>query len=107
MAQIPYTQSSVVGATIPWAPAAAGDTVAVASDGVLLVRNGSGSPVTVTVVVPGSKYGQARPDITKAIAAGADAVFGPFPADIGDPTDRMVHVNYSATADVERAAISI
>lgn len=108
MALLAYQQATVVGTTLTMdAAGGSGDTVAVASDGLLLVRNGSGASLTVTITVPGSKYGQARPDISKVILAGGFAVFGPFPADIADPTDRLVHVDYSDEANVTVAAINV
>lgn len=108
MALLSYQQAAAVGADIALAAAAGGgDTVAPRADGIVLVRNGSGAEITVTVVVPGSQYGKARPDITKAVAAGAFAAFGPFPTDLADPTDQLVDITYSAVTTVTVAAIRI
>lgn len=70
----------------------------------LLIRNGSGAGITVTVVVPGNDpYGTAKPDFTKTVAAGALTSFGgPFPNDLGDPAhSNMVNVICSAVASVQ------
>lgn len=108
MALLAYQKSAAVGATITMAAAdVAGDTVAPRADGMVLVRNGSGAEITVTVVVPGTQYDKARPDITKAVAAGAYAAFGPFPNDLADPTDHLVDITYSAVTTVTVAAISV
>lgn len=108
MAALDYQQATVTGTTLTMAAAgASGDTIPVSGNGCLIVHNGDAAPKTVTVVVPGSQYGQARPDITKVIAAGGYAVFGPFPSDLGDPTDRLVDVTYSAVTSVTVGAISI
>jgi hypothetical protein len=44
----------------------------------LRVKNGSASPITVTVDTPGSVDGQAITDLALTIAAGEDRLFGPF-----------------------------
>jgi hypothetical protein len=75
----------------------------------VLVRNGSGSSITVTVVVPGNDpYGTARPDFTKTVAAGAlTSLGGPFPAELGDPAhSSMVNIICSATASVQLFVVS-
>ena len=108
MATLTYQQSKVTGTTVTLAPATSGgDKVAPSASGIVLVRNGDTNPHTVTVVVPGNEYGQARPDVPVAIAAGAFAVLGPFPTDVGDPTDRLVHLTYDAVTSVTVAAIAI
>lgn len=104
MADLGIQKSKVVGADfVPVAAGGSGDTVPIGAK--LFVRNGDASSKTITVVVPGTQYGQARPDITKAVAAGEYAIFGPFPADLADPSDGKVHITYSATTSVLVAAI--
>lgn len=87
------------------AAGASGDTVAPGERTVLHVKNGSGSSINVTVAVPGTEYGQARPDPVVAVGAGADK-FIYLPDEIADPTDHRVHVTYSATTSVTVAALS-
>ena len=80
--------------------ATTGDTVPVGSK--VLVSNGSGSSITVTVVVPGNDtYGSARPDFTKTVAAGALTQLGPFPNDLADPATGLVTVICSSVSSVK------
>jgi hypothetical protein len=102
MANLVPQSTAVVGTTLTtYTPTATvGDTVPINSR--VLVRNGSGAGINVTVVTPGNdSYGLARPDIVTAVGAGAMAMFGPFPADLGDPAaSYAVTVICSATATV-------
>lgn len=108
MADLSYQQSEITGIAVTFANAAAGgDTVAVNARGLLLVRNQDAAAKTVTVVVPGTKYGQALPDVPVAVDAGATAAIGPFPADLADPTTGRVHVTYSAVTSVTVAAVLV
>jgi hypothetical protein len=107
MANLSAQTTAVTGTTIPSvAPTATtGDTVPVGSHA--LIRNGSGSPINVTVETPGNDtYGQARPDIVTAVAAGAVAKFGPFPADLADPVTGVVKIICSAVASVELRVVA-
>ena len=106
MANLTIQEGKVTGTALTMAAASGGgDTVPVG--GALLVRNGDASSKTVTVAVPGEKYGQARPDIEVVMAAGATALIGPFPPDLADDEDRLVHVTYSAVTSVTVAAINL
>lgn len=108
MAQLSYQQAKTTGQAITMqAASGGGDSVTVAENGALLVRNGDASSKTVTVVVPGTQYGQARPDIAVVVAAGETALIGPFPFDLADPVTRLVNVTYSAVTAVTVAAITI
>jgi hypothetical protein len=96
-------QTTVVTGTVltPIAPTVTvGDWVPIGS--YVTVRNGSGSSINVTIVVPGNDaYGSARPDPVKAVAAGANTRFGPFPYDLGDPAhSNMINIICSAVATV-------
>lgn len=105
MADLAIQRGSVTGAVVTMAAASGGgDTMP--SGASLLVRNADASSKTVTIAVPGSKYGQARPDFSLAVPAGAIARFGPFPHDLADPADGKVHITYSAVTSVTVAAIS-
>lgn len=109
MANLSFQSAKITGGGVTLAPATAGgDTLAPNIRGALLVQNGSGASVTVTVVVPGNtKYGQANPDVAVAVAAGGYELIGPLPSDLADPADGLVHVTYSAAASVNVAAVSI
>lgn len=111
MALKQYAQAKIGGTILPFTAATTGpgDTIAANGKGALIVLNGGGSAITVTVAVPGlTKYGAAQPDVASiSIAAGAYAVIGPFPADLKDQTDGLVHVTYSAVTSVTIAAVQI
>lgn len=107
MATLTAQTSQVTGTTLTGVtPAGAGgDLVPVGSH--LLVRNGSGASVNVTIETPGNDtYGQPRPDVVTAVAAGAVAKFGPFPNDLADPVTGLVKIVCSATASVELRVVA-
>lgn len=89
------------------AAAVGGDTVPCESGTALIVKNGSGSSVTVTVVTPGTKSGLAIADQTVAVAAGAETIIGPFGSDFADTTDGRAHVSYSSVTTVTVACVHI
>lgn len=108
MATLNYQQAKVTGTAVTFAAATSGgDKVAPSTNSVVLVRNADTNPHTVTVAVPGNQYGQARPDVPVVVAAGTTAVIGPFPTDLGDPTDRLVHLTYDAVTAVSIAAVTV
>lgn len=100
MALLTYQQPTLAGTTITYAAAAGGgDTLGYTPTGVLRVKNGGGSPITVTVVTPGNtKYGQADPDIPVSVAAAGEKAIGPFPAELA--VDGIVSVTYSGVTSV-------
>lgn len=108
MANLAYQKSKTTGQAITMAAAGgSGDLLQPNERGALLVRNADATSKTVTVAVPGTEYGQERPDIAVVVAAGEFALIGPLPADLGDLTDGKVHVTYSATTSVTVAAVII
>ena len=107
MANLPAQTTAVTGTTLTSVTptATVGDTVPIGSEA--LIRNGSGASINVTIVTPGNDtYGQARPDIVTAVAAGALAKFGPFPVDLADPVTQVVTLICSAVATVELRVVS-
>lgn len=108
MATLTYAQVGIAGTNPNFAAATAGgDKVAPSDRGALLVRNGSGVSINVTIDVPGNtKYGLANPDVVVAVPAGADRLIGPFPADLAQ-TDGFVAIAYSAVTTVTVAAVTI
>lgn len=106
MAALTYQQAQIAGVPLTFAAASAGgDTVFPNDHGVVLVRNSGGASINVTIAVPGNtKYGIANPDPVVAVAAAATVAIGPFPADLGDPADGLVHLTYSSVTAVTVAA---
>lgn len=67
----------------------------------LIVNNASGGSTNITILNPGTtKYGQANPSITGAVAAGTMRVFGPFYYDLAQLSDSLIDVTSSVTASV-------
>ena len=100
MANLTAQTTQVIGTDLTPVTPTASDTVPVGSR--LIVRNGSGAGVTITIVTPGNDtYGQARPDIPKTVAAGAVTILGPFGADLADPITGVVTITSSAQASVQ------
>lgn len=100
MALLTHQAPTLAGTAVTYAAAAAGgDTFGRTAAGVLRVKNGSASSVTVTVVTPGNtKYGQADPDVPVAVAAGAEVAIGPFSDALA--VDGVISVTYSAVTSV-------
>lgn len=73
----------------------------------LYIQNDSAGSFTATIPVSGTIDGLTIPDNTVVVAAGACAIFGPFPrGGIYSQTSEKIHVNASATsADVKLAVI--
>lgn len=109
MATLTYKQATVAGTNPAMAAASAGgDKVAPNDRGALLVLNGSGAPIDVTIVWPGNtKYGPANPDPVVAVPAGAYRLIGPFGSDLASSIDGLVAITYSAVTTVSVAAVSI
>lgn len=101
MAFLTPVQVKITGTKITKVAASAGGDTFAPGDVKLVVVNGDASPHTVTIAVPGNtKYGQAQPDIAQTIPAGEEWEFGPFPVDLADPADGVVHVTYDAVTSV-------
>jgi len=90
-----------------------GDILPVGPNVALLVTNGGGSPITVTIQTTAQKGGLAVADAGGSVPAGASRVFGPFPASLfaqaDDATDgpNKVLVDYSAVTSVTRAVFTL
>lgn len=97
----------IIGTDQTFAAVAASDTFVPNQHGFWEVVNASAGSINVTLVVPGAIYGQARPDVVKAVAAGARAKIGPLVADLADPATGLITITHSATASVTGAYIYI
>lgn len=105
MAQIFYKQVKITGDAITLDPVTSSDTVAPDERGFYQIKNAGGVAVDVTIVVPGSLYGQARADIGPvSVAAGDTREFGPLVPDLADPSSGLITINHSVTASVTAAA---
>lgn len=98
----------VTGVVFNFAAAAAGgDAFPLTGLTLLVVRNLDASSKVVTLVRPGTTYGQADPDVAFTVAAGAMAVWGPIPADWVDPSNSLVGILYSAVTSVSTAVLRV
>lgn len=109
MATLTYQQVTYAGLTPTLAAAAGGgDSVAPNDRGALMVKNGSGAGITVTIVVPGNtKYGIANPDPTVVVAAGATTLIGPLPTDLANPSTGLVDFTYSGVTSLTVGGVQI
>lgn len=101
---------SIEGTPITYAaPTVDGDAVRPGTT--LLVKNGSASAITVTLVTPAVTGGLAIEDRTVSVAAATDVLVA-IPRDViyqdpvDGPTRGLVPVDYSAVASVTRASIA-
>src|SRR5215207_601639 len=66
----------------------------------------AGTGITTTLVVPGSAYGQARPDVVYTIGTNSNRLIGPLTSDLADPVTSLVTITHSVTTAVTAAAIA-
>lgn len=106
MALLAKQIAKIGGTAVAFAAAAAGgDQVKADTRSVLLVKNGAGALITVTVVIPGNtEFGQPQPDVAVDVAAGATAAIGPFPREAGDDSGQVT-VTYSDATSVTVAVV--
>lgn len=106
MALLSIQQVTIVGTTPTYGAVAATDTVVPDSRGFLIVKNGNASPDTATVVVPGSTYGQANPDVPVTVpATTGERWIGPLTPDLADPTTGLISITHSVTTTVTCAYV--
>ncbi len=87
------------------AAAAGGDTAAPDDRAFLHVKNGGASPVTVTLVTPGTVSGLAISDTTVSVAAGGAQFIPLYPSLYRDPSSGLVSITYSGVTSVTVAVI--
>lgn len=107
MATLATQQSLVTGVALTL-NAAAGGGDKVSPGTVLIIRNGSGAPIVVTVVVPGNtEFGVAAPDYTFSVAAGGIAAIGPLPQKLADVATNLIDLTYSGVTTLTVSPISV
>ncbi len=93
------------GAALTYSAAAGGgDTVPYDPNGFVHVKNGSGAPITVTVAVPGSTYGQANPDVPVSVPAAGDRLIK-LASGMVDPATGRIALTYSGVTSLTLAAL--
>lgn len=108
MALIAPQQIAITGTTPTFAAASGGgDTVAPDDRAFLRVKNASGGAITVTVVVPGTTYGQNNPDVAVNVpATTGDVLIGPLVPALADPTG-VISITYSGVTSLTVAVVKV
>lgn len=106
MALVSPQAPSILGTAITYGTPTSSETFVPGSNVYYHVITTSTSD-TVTVVVPGAAYGQARPDIAITIGTNSNRIIGPLVPDLADPVTGLVTINHSATTGVTAAALQI
>ena len=108
MATLAVQQIPVTGFTPSFAAAGAGGDAANPDDRVFLrVKNGSAGAINVTIVVPGSLYGQALADPVVVVPATVGDVLINLPSALADPATGLVSWTYSAVTTVTVALVRV
>jgi hypothetical protein len=101
----PISRSGLVVAAV--AAAGGGDSMPNTGREFLLIKNGSGGPITVSAVATAKIDGQTTPPKAVVVAASAEVLFGPFaPADYSDTNER-VGFTYSGVTSLTVQAIRL
>lgn len=104
MSQVPTHHVTIAGTAPTFNAAADGDTAEVGAGCKLIVKNGAGSSMTVTVAVPGNAINAvANPDTVYTVPATTGEVWIPLYDFYADPADSLAHLTYSSTTTVTRA----
>lgn len=108
MALLSIQQVSITGTTPSYGAVASTDTVVPDDRAFLIVKNAGGSIDNVAVVVPGSTYGQANPDVPVAVpATTGERWIGPMVQALADPTTGLISVTHSFTTSVTCALVRV
>jgi hypothetical protein len=87
--------------------AGGGDVFPNTGSEVVVIKNGSGSPITLTVVTPATVDGLAVADLTASIGAGETRMVGPFPTAVYSDGSGNVSLTYSAVTTVTLAVVKV
>jgi hypothetical protein len=73
----------------------------------LVVNNGGGSPITVTLVHQGTIDGQSLTNLTVSVTNAHTEIIGPFPVGLYNDGSGNVNVTYSAVTSVKVAVYKL
>lgn len=108
MALLAYQQAAITGPATTFAAVAASDTMPPDDRGFLWVKNANAGADSAVVVVPGTSFGQANPDVTVSVpATTGERLIGPLVASLADPSTGLITVTHSVTATVTCALVRI
>lgn len=103
------TQSIDLDGVAPTYASAAGggDKMRPGDHNFLHVKNGDGSPITVTLITPGTSEGLAIADQTVTVAATGEQMIRVTPERYRNPSDGLASITYSAVTSVTVAAFGV
>lgn len=106
MATLAIQPVASTGTALSFAAATSGgDKCHVGNDLYLIVKNGSGASVTVTLATTATNEGFAVADNAVAVAASAETAIGPLDPALYRGTDGLCAITYSASASVTVASV--
>lgn len=105
MALLQPTQIGL-GTTVTPGAAAASNTATPDSRAWFEVTVGA-TATDIALVVPGTVYGQARPDVQDTAVTNSTLRYGPLVPDLADPSTGVVELTCSQTTDVTIALVRI
>lgn len=101
----PVDDDGIAGVTFS-AASGGGDKVSCGPHSTLLVKNGSGSPVTATITTPGTVGGLAIADRALTVAAGATGAIKLPAEQYENPSDGLASIAWSATTTITFAVLT-
>lgn len=108
MALLSVQQVAITGTTPSYGAVSASDTLVPDPRAFLIVKNAGGTSDNATVVVPGSTYGQANPDVVTAVPiTTGERWIGPMVPELADPTTGLITVTHSFTTSVTCAYVRV
>jgi hypothetical protein len=99
-------QVGITGTNVAYSAAGASDTAA-PDDRTFWHVKVAGTATTLGVVVPGSVYGQARPDIAVGPVTSSERMIGPLVQDLADPTTGLITLTTSQQTGVTSALVRV
>jgi hypothetical protein len=97
---------AITGPAITLSAPSASDTTAPGERTFYWVKVG-GTATTVTVVTPGTKFGQALADVAVGPLTNTDRLIGPLVGELADPATGLVTIQTSNQTGVTAAVVTI
>lgn len=109
MAAIAHQSTGFAGTNVTYQAATGGGDQTVPDDRVfLLVKNGGGAPINVTIGIAGTTFEQANPDSVVSVPNGGEKFIGPLNEGLtGADTFGQVLIAYSGVTSVTVAAVRV
>jgi hypothetical protein len=106
MALLIAQQINVPGLTPTFPAPSASDTM-VPDERSFMVYKVGVTATTITLVVPGSQYGQARPDVVHSAITSTERWIGPLVVDLADPATGLITITTSQQTGVTAALLRV